>query len=168
VAGAGFDGRTTAAGDLADWFRVSIAAGQTVRLRLAEDGDTNDLDLELLDLDENPVETSSTSSRTEEIVVPTTGNYYVVVRAVSGFSNYTLTIGQTPTGVPGVPIEAQFVPGQVVVRYRDDFAGASAKALADEMGLRHVAGSPRGPMLLAASTREQRDAAFKSRGIPAA
>ena len=49
-------GRTTAAGDLEDWFRVSIASGQTIRLQIAEDGETNDLDLELRQLDQSLVD----------------------------------------------------------------------------------------------------------------
>ena len=170
AAGAGFSGQTSATGDLSDWYRVSIAAGQTVRLRLAEDGSANNLDLELLDPDDESIVQSSTgTSRTEEIVVATTDDYYVVVRAISGFSNYTLTIGQTPTGgVLGVSDDAEFVPGHVIVRYRDDYASVSATSLAEGMGLRHVAGSARGPVLLAASTVGERQKAWSRLGIAGA
>src|SRR5262249_19195085 len=81
------EGRTTAAGDVSDWFRVSLAHGQTIRLQIAENGTTNDLDLELRRLDQTLVESSATKSRTEEIQVDATGDYYVVVVASSGFSN---------------------------------------------------------------------------------
>src|SRR5688572_21143432 len=72
-------GRTSFAGDLADWFRVSIAAGQTIRLQLGEDGFTNNLDLELRRLDQGFVAGSATTGRVEEVEVTASDNYYVVV-----------------------------------------------------------------------------------------
>src|SRR5688572_3977235 len=115
-------GATTSSGDLQDWFRVSIAAGQTIRLQLGEDGFTNNLDLDLRELDQSLVEGSATTGRVEELEVTDSGDYSVVVRCVAGFSNYTLTIGQQPTSASTGADEPEFVPGQVVVRYRDDLA----------------------------------------------
>jgi serine protease len=170
VPGAGAPlGRTTASGDTQDWFRVSIADGQTIRLQIAEDGDVDDLDLELRMLDESLVDSSETSSRTEEITVPDTGDYYVVVVAVSGASSYTLTIGQTQAAAAGAGSEPEFVPGQVIVRYRDTAgartAGASGSGLAGRVGMRHVSGTPGGPMVFAAETLAERRAAFAKLGL---
>jgi serine protease len=164
------DGRTTVSGDLADWYRVSIAMGQVVRLLIAENGTTNDLDLELRSaVDESLITSSATSSRTEEISVSATDDYYVVVVASAGFSNYTLTIGNVPSGSAGPALEPEFVPGEVIVVYEDDVAGALAAKSAPEraagLGMRHVAGSVRGPMLFSATTREERATAFRALGL---
>jgi serine protease len=163
-------GRTSFSGDLADWFRVSIAAGQTIRLQLGEDGFTNNLDLELRGLDQGFVAGSATTGRVEEVEVTASGDYYVVVRCVSGFSNYTLTIGQQPTSASAAADEPEFVPGQVVVRYRDDrargAASASGRARASRVGMRHVSGDPDGPMLFAAETIAERRAAFEALDLP--
>ena len=55
--GAGAMGRSQAAGDAFDYYRVALAEGQRVRLFLAEDGVANDLDLALLRLDGSEVAT---------------------------------------------------------------------------------------------------------------
>jgi serine protease len=163
-------GRTTAAGDRQDWFRVSIANGQTIRLQIAENGTTNNLDLELRDLNETLVASSTSTTRTEEIAVTTTGDYYVVVIAKSGSSNYTLTIGQSQTSASAPAAEPEFVPGQVIVRYRDALADAKAAradatGLAGRVGMRHVSGTSDGPVLLAAETLAERRAAFQALGL---
>jgi serine protease len=159
-------GRTTLAGDLRDWFRVSLARDQTIRLQIAENGTTNDLDLELRQQNESLVASSATESRTEEIRVETTGDYYVVVVVASGFSNYTLTIGQPPLSA-GPAREPAFVPGHVLVRYRDArrSGAADGPARARGLGMRHVSGEPDGPMLFAAETLAERRKAFEALGL---
>ena len=162
-------GRTTSSGDLSDWFRVSVARDQTIRLQLGEDGLLNNLDLELRRLDQSLADGSTTTGRVEEVEVTDSGEYYVVVRCVAGFSNYTLTIGQPPTIASTPANEPVFVPGQVVVRYRDDRArGAAAQSgatRARSVGMRHVAGESDGPMLFAAETLAERRAAFEALGL---
>jgi serine protease len=162
-------GRTTASGDRQDWFRVSIANGQTIRLQIAENGTTNNLNLELRTLNEGLVASSTSMARTEEISVAATGDYYVVVIAAAGASSYTLTIGQSQT-TTSAPVEPEFVPGQVIVRYRDPVADArtaraSATGLAGRVRMRHVSGAPDGPMLLAAEALAERRAAFQALGL---
>jgi serine protease len=168
-------GRTFASGDLQDWFRVSIAAGQTIRLQIAEenpiaeDPPRNDLDLELRALDETLVASSATGSQTEEIVVAATGDYYVVVLVKADFSNYTLTIGDVPGSTASLAREPEFVPGQVVVRYRDvrgsSRSAVSPAARARSIRMRHVSGDSDGPMLFAAETLAERRQAFQALGI---
>ncbi len=160
-------GRTTASGDVQDWFRVSIASGQTIRLQIAENGTSNDLDLQLRALDQTLVASSATASRTEEIAVAVSGDYFVVVLVNSGFSNYTLTIGQVPTSA-GPAREPEWIPGQVVVRYRDArgrSGAASGPARARSVGMRHVSGESDAPMLFAAETLAERRAAFEALGL---
>jgi serine protease len=164
-------GPTTISGDLADWYHVSIAKGQTIRLQIGEDGIVNDLDLELRRAsDQGLVASSATHGRIEEITVSASGDYYVVVRCISGSSNYTLTIGQQPTSVSLGGREPVFVPGQVVVRYRDGRArGAAAPSgptRARSVGMRHVSGEPDAPMLFAAETLAERREAFSALGLP--
>ena len=153
-------------GDLRDWFRVSLARDQTIRLQIAENGTTNDLDLELRQLNESLVASSATESRTEEIPVETTGDYYVVVVVRSGFSNYTLTIGQAPLSA-GPASEPAFVPGQVLVRYRDDAAGRRGGRPGARTRRRDAARlrEPDGPMLFAAETVAERREAFEALGL---
>jgi serine protease len=156
-------GPTTAAGDLADWFRVSLAEKQTIRLQIAENGTTDDLDLELRRLDGFLVDKSKTAGRTEEIAVPATGDYYVVVAVASGFSNYTLTIGQGAAAATAG--EPEFVPGQVLVRYRDEGRSGNGRARGRRIGMRYVGGGPEGPMLFDAETVAERRAAFEALGL---
>ncbi len=164
------DGRTTGPGDVADWFRLSIAANQIIRLVIAEDGTTNNLDLELRSVvDESLIAESATNSRTEELTVLTTDEYYVVVVATSGFSNYNLTIGNAPTGASQLAREPEFVPGEAIVVYEDDLAPAigtkSAAERAAGFGMRLVAGAPDGPMLFSARTVSERAKAFRALGL---
>ncbi len=167
-AGKGSSGRTQFAGDREDWFRVALAAGQTIRLLIAENGTTNDLDLELRTLGQTLVAESNTASRSEQITVPTTSDYYVVVVADTGFSNYTLVIGQTASAA-GAAAEPEFVPGEVIVRYRDDLPLATARLGPDQraaaFGMRHVAGERDSEMLFRAETPAERAAAMRSLGL---
>ena len=162
VPGAGAPGRTMAGGDVEDWYRVLVAAGQVVRLNIAEDGAINDLGLELRDqASQALIDASDGPTRTEEIEVGASGAYLVVVSAESGFSNYTLTIGQVNPALTAAP--ADFVPGQLVVRYREGTGSAAARAA--DVGLRHTAGSPDGPQLLALGGPGERAAALRALGV---
>ncbi|MEM7409432.1 MAG: S8 family serine peptidase [Myxococcota bacterium] len=163
------DGRTTVAGDAADWFRVSLAAGQTVRLQIAEDGNTNNVDLELRMLDTTLVASSTSTGRSEEITVMTTGDYYVVVVATAGFSNYTLTIGQTGMRADGPAPLMDFVPGEIIVRYHDGPSHPmnvmSAQAAAGRFAMDYMAGDADGPMLYSCKDPNDRALAFSALGI---
>ncbi|HKI51784.1 MAG TPA: S8 family serine peptidase, partial [Geothermobacteraceae bacterium] len=148
--------------DLQDWYRIFLTAGQTVTLTIADhDGDeTNaanpDLDLFLLDpttlLD---VQTSQGLGRQESITVLTSGDYYLQVYAFVSGSNYVLTIGQTAAAVPSAAlrIEDDFVPGEVIVRFREPVVTAGTitpQALSERnasLGLVPKAGQPGEPML---------------------
>ena len=125
---------------------------------------TNDLDLELRaarrDARRRAARRRAAPRRSRSA---TTGDYYVVVVAASGFSNYTLTIGQT-TGErrPGAR-------ARVRARARSWCAtatiaagrAASGVARARSVGMRHVSGEPDGPMLFAAETLAERRAGVR-------
>jgi len=144
-----------------DWYRVTLAAGENIVLTIADhDGNSAntanpDLDLFLVDpvtlLD---VQTSEGSGRQEIIPVLTGGEYLVQVFAFTAGSNYTLRIGSGPTMAlaPALRIEDEFIPGQVIVRFREtaDPASPSPSALSSaegQLGLEPLAGAPGGPRL---------------------
>jgi serine protease len=136
--GSGPDGRSRAAGDVTDYYRVSLLAGQQINLLIADDDDGDNLDLLLADLSGKIRDASVGQGRVETLTASADGDYLVVVKAIRGASNYVLTIGQalTPTGV-GMRLSDNFVPGEAIVRFRDDatLPAAGLLAQAQAMGL---------------------------------
>jgi serine protease len=167
VANQGPPGRTRTLGDVLDYFRVSLAGGQTVRLFMSGDGSSDDLDLALLTEAGTPLLLSDGSTPTESIVVPASGEYLILVSAFAGESSYVLSIGQATNAIAAAPPE--FVPGQVIVRMRDGAPAARARsaaaASADALGLDAVAATPDGgPLLLAAGDATQLEDAVRAAG----
>lgn len=138
--------------DVADWYRVTLAAGQTINLSVSDhDGNAANLanpNLDLFLVDPNTqldVQSSEGAGSRESITVATAGTYDLRVLAFSGGSNYTLVIGSAPAAVvPALRIEDDFIPGQVVVRFRQPAAGTVVpQAVTDRnasLGLVHRAG----------------------------
>lgn len=159
----------TLPGDTHDYFRVSLAAGQTVRLFIAADGANDDLDLALEDESGDLVDFSDTNTESEAVVAPAAGEYVIEVSAFSGASSYVLSIGQA-TSVASRPPE--FVPGELIVRYRDGATSRGtrraeaelAAADAAQLGLARVRGGASGPQLLAARDAAQLDTALRVAG----
>lgn len=120
----GPDGRSFADGDRVDVFRVGLLAGQTLTLWIGSNDVADDLDLYLVDMQVQLVDASlDPLARVESLVVPPGGDgeYYVVVHAWTGASNYTLTIGHPiATAQATVRLSDSFVPGQAVVRFAGD------------------------------------------------
>ncbi len=89
-----------------DYYKANLLAGEILRLEIAQEETANpsrdtvdpasgvDLDLELLDLSDNSllISNSSTQAR-EEIIVPNDGEFLIKVIASSGSSKYALTLG---------------------------------------------------------------------------
>ena len=73
---------------------------------------------------------------------------------------------------------AEFVPGEVIVRFRDESPStapaasksvlAAVKARATDMGMTYVAGAPGKEMLVACRDPQQRDAAYRAGMMPTA
>jgi serine protease len=149
-------------GDPLDYYRVSLAAGQTVRLFMATSNANNDLDLALLDADGDEVDFSDTDTPSEAVVAPASGEYVIEVSAFVGASSYVLSIGQATN--PAV-MTADFVPGEVIVRYREAGAGARRAAdLAAELGLERAGGGSRGAQLFAGRDSARLEAALRASG----
>jgi len=137
--GSGPAGRSGAVGDVRDMYRASLLAGQQINLLIAGDGASNDLDLGLADLNGNLLDVSASQQRVESLAVPSSGDYLVVVTAVRGASNYVLTAGYSlgTTTANGMRLSDSFVPGEVIVKFRDAAAiqGDGLRARARTLGL---------------------------------
>ncbi len=114
--GRGPSGRSFDVGDVADFYRVSLLAGQQINLYIAGDGIENDLDLLLADFGGSLIDASIGLGRVKSLTVGADGDYLVVVAVDRGASNYVLTIGQTlaPTEA-GLRLSDPFVSGEAVV-----------------------------------------------------
>jgi serine protease len=167
--GAGPAGRSQVSGDALDYFRVSLADGQVVRLFASEDLLSGDLDLALLTELGAPVAVSDTTSQTEEIVVVGTGTFLVEVSADSGFSSYVLTIGQMAAGAGAVVSGDDFVAGEVIVEFDDGSTGGMASLAADararSVGMTHLRGSRGRAQLLGCKDEAIRQQTIASLGL---
>lgn len=118
--GQGPNGRSRTAGDASDVFRIDGAAGQSVSLVVA-DPQAGDIDLFLYDANHTQVASSEGTGRLETVAIPATGTYYIEAYAFEGASNYVLALGQPVAAGAGDGTllgTADFVPGEVIVRWR--------------------------------------------------
>lgn len=127
---AGADGTSWFNGDVSDFYKVELEAGQTILLNIA-DSDAGDLDLALYDESvllnpaASPVALSQDISKYESIVVENAGTYFLQVyaytdfRTPSSYSNYLLSIGLTPVSELQKyrgPEQGDFVAGQLLAQ----------------------------------------------------
>lgn len=109
-----------ATGDIDDYFRVKLTAGQTVMLAIAADGKLDDVDLYLYDVASGVmVGKSSTQAASECVRVTRSSDYYVHLVARSGASLYSLRIGLPgeSTGCPNIATgNPLFVTGELVAQ----------------------------------------------------
>ncbi len=151
--GAGNSGRSQVAGDVSDFYQVTLSANQTLLLSLA-DPDAGDLDLYLWDSNGTTIlDASLNTGPLESLTVAAAGTYFVEVQAKRGATNYTLGVGQNvPAAIGDLVFGAEFVPGEVVARFRDDRASfstaSSGLARVQALGLQLEAGEPEREMLL--------------------
>jgi serine protease len=121
--GSGPEGRSRAAGDLVDVYRVGLRAGQRIALTIAGDGVQADLDLGLADLDGNLLDASAGQVRVESLTVKIDGDYLALVGTNRGASGYELTIG--PAWAPAahsLRLSDSFAAGEAIVRFPDQRA----------------------------------------------
>ena len=154
--GQGADGRSFEMGDVSDFFVADLTAGQTITLNTAESLPANNIDIYLyIDQDfDQPIAWSTSATEEEEhLQVDSPGTYFIEVRAESGASNYTLNItadsGSSQTA--SFAIENDFVPGEVIIKYKDagvhaDSAGFVSAGMTPT-GMTHKAGEPGRAML---------------------
>ncbi len=143
----------------------SLTAGGPVRITLtivADDPSADDLDLWLLSGDGTSLLDVSTGFYSTELVETTgAGSFLIGVRAFAGASAYVLAIdpldGLTSASAGAVPPGAEFVPGEVLVKFRADPASTGPKALglATRHGLAAARVFPQGVVLMRAPVGPQ-------------
>jgi serine protease len=124
VAGSGSTGRSMAIGDRADYFRIDANAGQAISLVVA-DPSAGDLDLYLYNEAQTLVASSTGTGKLEYVPINASGRYYARVYAYSGHGTYVMTVGKSSAAAAAAAADsgallsaAEFVPGEVVVRWR--------------------------------------------------
>jgi serine protease len=144
----GPSGRSQTSGDVNDFFEVDLRANQTITLFVANENLVgNDLDLALLDRNGAILNASVGEGKTENIIVPTDGRYFVLVQAHSGASNYVLSIGQTVTTTSrSVQITDDFVPGEIIIKFSQDTI-YQAQSTLNTLGMQTQSTDPTRPML---------------------
>ncbi len=170
-AGTGYDGPSFLSGDRSDYFRVSLAANQTITLNIA-DFKTGDLDLYLYDdSGTGLIDKSVGLDKTESLTAPQAGDYVVEVYAYAGYTNYALVVGQNIAAAATSRLVSSddFVPGDVIVRFKDTALALNTNqtpmARAASLGLHAKAGANGRAMLLALGDLQDRQASFKALGI---
>ncbi|MEH6611141.1 MAG: S8 family serine peptidase [Halioglobus sp.] len=148
--GTGAVGRSTVAGDIDDYYRLDLIAGQAVTMLVA-DYQLADADLYVLDLQGNVIDFSVDTGELESITVTADGTYIVNVFAFEGATSYTLAIGSRGQQL-GVERYANIIPWEAVVEYREQdgtVAAGQQRDLRQRMGLRRQGGGPGRARLLA-------------------
>ena len=171
VPGAGVTGRSTINGDVSDFYRVSLAVNQVLRLETADKSGATNLNL-FVDLDRNGTPEGSGNVNPagvgETVTVSAPGDACVEVEAVSGVSNYVLTVAQSATSVAtGADIAQEFVPGELIVRFRDDHGATGRSARAASLGFEGVGGAPGRAMLMRMPKSGARAAMYRKLNIAA-
>ncbi|MDX1253423.1 MAG: S8 family serine peptidase [Gammaproteobacteria bacterium] len=174
--GRGPAGRLSRNGDVSDFYKVELAANQTITLSIGEtDLVNNDMDIYLYDAGKRLVDSTEGVTRIEAITVATPGSYYVEVYAYAGASSYTLTIGlaSVQSHPATLGIGSDFVPGDIIVRFKDDTPGARAAstvspaARAQALGLTVKDGDAGRPLLFGLGDAASRAQMRSALNIPA-
>ncbi len=175
----GRPGRSWRNGDVSDFYKITLAAGQTITLSIGEaDLQSNDIDIFLYDEGKRLVTSSQGITKTESITVALSGTYYIEVAICTfcptGASNYTLTIGfnsaTASTAAGALRLGDDFVPGDIIVQFNDDKRSTNSAAVASRaqsLGFTAKAGDAGRPMLLGLGDAQQRRQMRSALGITA-
>jgi len=176
VAATGIPGDSFAGGDYSDFYSISLVAGQTISVSI-EDAVAGNLDLYLYHDDGsvdplNPDFSSLNTGATEVLTVATSGDYFIEVNVASGYSAYTLVVGQAvPLNLSGSLVSSDdFVPGDVLVKFKDEPVGIAAMNSTSDravaLGLQKKAGSDhRRTQLMKLGDASKRDSTFDTLGM---
>jgi serine protease len=107
--------------DRSDVFRVILSANQNITLTISDFGNFQDFDLYLYKTSDisSPVASSAGTGQTETINVPSDDEYFIVLDAFLGTSNYILTVGQLDPAMASrqvLRLEDEFMPGEVITK----------------------------------------------------
>jgi serine protease len=121
-------------GDISDYYRVNLTAGQVVELNFG-DATVADVDLYIWNSTGTVIRGSSIGiTRSECVRITQTAEYLVEVYAYDGASNYQVAWGPVslnptcPEFATSAPDKPAFVPGQLLVKAREGVAGESRLA----------------------------------------
>ena len=140
----GAEGRSYASGDVEDYFRVELLAGQNITMLVA-DYQQADADLYLYDTRGNILDFSIESGQVETLVVPRDGTYIVNAYAYDGATNYILAIGNENVRANHSRQHFDIVPWQTIVKYRADAdrnAAPDSAGMTGRLGLAQRGGGP--------------------------
>jgi len=163
----GPEGRSFTDGDLDDLYRVSLVESQIIELVMPSadpslpDSERDDADLGLFDLNGDLVDASIGLGQVEQLIVPSTGEYYVLVSVWSGAPLYRLSIGQTSVSVASesLRLSDEFIPGEAiaVIKANDALSGRqkAATTMESRYEWRQKAGAPSREMLVELPTSAQ-------------
>ncbi len=115
----GPDGPLYELGDPSDYFSIYLYDGQSIVVDIY-DSVNADLDLYLLDSTGQIVlDSSILLSASETLQAPFEGEFYLLVEAFSGASNYTLRTEQTVNiDSSGFRLSDDFIPNELILSYR--------------------------------------------------
>jgi serine protease len=123
--------------DVQDYFSVSLTAGETVYLKIA-DGSTANLDLYLYQGGSLQEASTSLVNQVETVAAPANGDYLILVKAVAGGSIYNLVVGLsaqgTATGLQAGSPDQDFVPGEAIVKFKTSGPSALIPAAPGQEG----------------------------------
>ena len=110
---------------LQDLYQVTTTGKVRITLTIATDDlDANDLDLVLMNSAGTLLDVSEGFVATETLDIPGAGTFLVGIRAFAGSSAYILSFttpeGRTSSQAALVPSEAEFVAGDILVKFRPD------------------------------------------------
>ncbi|MEQ8515501.1 MAG: PKD domain-containing protein, partial [Chromatocurvus sp.] len=142
--GSGAEGRSQVAGDVEDFYRITLFEGQSVTLLVANAAQA-DADLYLYNEAGEVVDFSIDTTEFESVAVPADGVYFVNVSLFAGATVYNLAIGSGAPVAAAAERYASVLPDQAVIRYRSDDAdpdreNAAERRLSDRLDMRRMAG----------------------------
>lgn len=156
-------------GDQYDFYGITLHEGDRVTIYIA-DPDQANLDLFLYNDNDpiNEVDSSQGNSPSETVEAPSDGDFVLDVSAVTGFSNYTLIISPATnwTSFGTLNLTDDFVPGDIVVRFRDHTQSRSMSNKGSLLGMTHKRGMPGKAQLFSVEDDSQVEEAFAALNIP--
>ncbi len=150
--GTGEAGRSREMGDVMDTYMVSLAAGETVSVFIADHG-AADIDLYVYDANTHEmIDASMGIGENESIFIQESGKYLVQISTVWGASNYILSMGHSVNNRRSpsqLRLSDPFIPGQIVLTLKTQKNSARKfQNTAHTLKLQHVAGTPQTEMLM--------------------
>lgn len=118
----GPDGRFFDSWDVGDYYAVTLSAGDTIEMVKVDQSAEGKLNIELRSAadPEEIIETYSLDEK-ERITIEEHSDYLIHVTASGGAFNYLLHIGSQADEVQsGQPEELSFVPGEAIVRFKNE------------------------------------------------